>query len=75
MNLLLGEKRAERYTDRGILRSELKGNKYIDCMMVVRLIWMRVRYFFGSFMTLETEVCKNIAFGAWKIHILAVKNK
>lgn len=75
MNMILGSKKAVQYTDRGVFRKKLKGNKKTDFMMIVRNAWMKVRYFFGSFMTMETELCKNIPYGAWKIHVLAGKNK
>ena len=73
MNLILGPKKAVQYTDRGVFRMTLKGNKKLDFMMIVRYIWMKVRFIFGSCMTFETELCKNIPYGAWKIHVLSVK--
>ena len=75
MNLILGSKKAVKYTDREVFRTKLKGKTNTDFMMIVRTVWMKVYNSFGTCLSLETEICKNISYGAWKIHVLSVKNK
>lgn len=72
LELFFGEKKANEYSNSGLVKSPKKGN---DPLVIIRNIW----YSFWDFMmyypmNFETIVLKNIQPTAWKLHILVKKD-
>jgi 2-polyprenyl-3-methyl-5-hydroxy-6-metoxy-1,4-benzoquinol methylase len=72
MDLVLGSKKAVQYTDREVFRTKRKSIKGFDIMLAVRYMWLKVYHAIGTCLTFETEVCKYVPYGAWKIHVLSM---
>lgn len=71
MEIFLGKKIAHEYTNSSLIHSP-KLN--LSPIMIVRNIWFAFFDFMMMYpMSWETILCKNIPFGAWKLHVLAKK--
>lgn len=73
MDFLLG-KRANRYTDSGVIKSKGKRGK-IDPILWLRTIWFKFISFIRFITYWELDLLKSFPLTAWKIIVLSVNSK
>ena len=72
---VVGKHQAQKYSDQGIVKTQVVEKKSRDLLLVARNVWMRITGLVGRVRGWEIEMGKHIGFGAWKIHIYATNKK
>ncbi len=73
--LILGKNKTSQYADRSLISAAIHGKNQKDLLSLLRDVWLGLTGILGYLRNWETETFKNVSFGAWKLHLLAVKHK